>query len=107
MNAATIYSFEERNIEIQLLLNGTMAIVTYEITMSFEYMGQEIPNWEGRDLMTLKFEDGKWMICSDLFVQYSDYTALIRSKIEKTLLGAQPLCLFRHHCLVKNFKLKE
>ena len=67
---AQVDYFRETNPQIQLHLNGTMAMVTFEIAMSFDYDDQKTPDWKGRDVMTLKFEKDKWLIISDLFVKY-------------------------------------
>ncbi len=68
---AQVDYFRETNPQIQLYLNGTMAMVTFEIDMAFDYDDQHTPDWKGRDVMTLKFENGQWLLISDLFVQYS------------------------------------
>jgi len=68
---AKVGYFKELEPQILLYLDGTMAIVIFEIEMSFEYDGIKTSDWKGRDLMTLKFENEKWLMSSDIFVQYS------------------------------------
>jgi len=67
---AKVDYLKELEPQIQLYLNGTMAIVIFEIEMSFEYDGIKTSDWKGRDLMTLKFENDTWLLSSDIFVQY-------------------------------------
>lgn len=67
---AKVHFAKEHDPDIQLYLNGTMAIVTFEIELQFEYDGVLTSDWKGRDVMSLKFEDGRWLITSDQFVRY-------------------------------------
>ncbi len=68
---ASVDFFNEINPQIQLYLNGTMAIVIFEIEMSFVYDDVKTEDWKGRDIMTLTYENGRWLLVSDVFVQYS------------------------------------
>jgi len=68
---ATVYFAREIAPQIHLFLNGTMAIVTYEIELSFEYDLVKTPDWKGRDVMTLKYENNRWLLISDVFMQYA------------------------------------
>jgi len=72
MDHAKVHHFKEVNPEVRLYNNGTFAIVTYEIDMSFDYDDSKVPEWHGIDKMTLVKENGKWLITSDMFAKQTE-----------------------------------
>ena len=66
---ATVHYFKEVDLQITFHCNGTFALVAFKIDMSFDYDDQKIDRWQGMDLMTLVFENGKWLITSDMYAK--------------------------------------
>ncbi len=40
--------------------------------MSFDYDDRKIDRWQGMDLMTLLFDNGKWLITSDMYAKLAE-----------------------------------
>ncbi|MFC1564464.1 nuclear transport factor 2 family protein [candidate division KSB1 bacterium] len=66
INSAEVHFFKELDHKVRITGNGTSAIVTYNIDMSFLYNGEEAA-FQGRDMMFLIFERGKWLIAADVY----------------------------------------
>ncbi|MFC2103379.1 YybH family protein [Bacteroidota bacterium] len=69
---ATVHYFKEVDHEITILGDGTLALVIFKIDMSFDYDDQKIDRWQGIDMMTLVFENEKWLITSDMYAKKVD-----------------------------------
>lgn len=69
---ATVHYFKEGEQQITFHCSGKFALVTFKIDMSFDYYDQRVDKWQGIDMMTLVFENGKWLIASDMYAK-EDY----------------------------------
>ncbi len=67
---AKVNYFKEVDPVINIYNNGTSALVTYYIDMSYKYDGEDVNDWKGIDMMTLTKENGKWLIISDMYARY-------------------------------------
>jgi len=72
MDHAVVHHFSEVNPEVKLYNNGTFAVVTYEIDMTFDYDDNKVPEWHGIDKMTLVKENGRWLITSDMYAKQTE-----------------------------------
>ena len=66
---AKIQSWKELEPKIDLYGEDNFAIVTYYYEITCEICGQSM-NLQGRDMLSLIFEDGKWLIIADHFSPY-------------------------------------
>jgi ketosteroid isomerase-like protein len=66
---AKIQSWKELEPKIDLYGEDNFAIVTYYYEITCEIGGQSM-NLQGRDMLSLIFEDGKWLIIADHFSPY-------------------------------------
>ena len=73
---ATVHYFKEVDLQITFHCKSTFALVTFKIDMSFDYDDKKIDRWQGIDLMTLVFENGKWLITSDMYAKEVNQEAL-------------------------------
>ncbi len=67
---AKVNYFKEVDPVINIYNNGTSALVTYYIDMSYKYDGEDVNDWKGIDMMTLTKNNGKWFIISDMYARY-------------------------------------
>jgi hypothetical protein len=66
---AVIHYWNEKDPEIVVYNNGTVAVVTYYYDMSYE-MNERTIKSEGRDLFFLVKENNRWWIVADEFSEY-------------------------------------
>ena len=69
IDGAEVTSLKENSPKVQLYGNGMFAVVTYYYDMSFE-SGGEIVGAQGRDMLVLVKENGKWWIVAQQFSSY-------------------------------------
>ena len=73
---AKVHYFKEVNPEVVFHCDGKYALVTYQIDMSFDFDDQTVDRWQGMDMMALVYEDGRWLIISDVYAKRTDSTQL-------------------------------
>ncbi len=64
-----IHFWKELDQKVQVYGEGKFAIVTYYYDMSFDMGGQTI-NTKGRDMFSLIYENGKWLVVANQFSQF-------------------------------------
>ena len=74
MKHAKVEYFREVNPVIKVYGDGTFAIVSYNIDMSFTYDAATVNDWKGVDMMTLVKENGKWLVTSDMYARETKQT---------------------------------
>ena len=63
---ADVLDWQERDAKVQLYAEGKAAVVTYEYTVRCRMKGAEV-ELEGRDMMVLVEEQGRWWLVADQF----------------------------------------
>ncbi|MCP4727291.1 MAG: nuclear transport factor 2 family protein, partial [bacterium] len=71
IDSADVHYFRELEHKVRISGNGTAAVVSYYIDMSFNYNGEE-KTFRGRDLFFLVLEDGKWLITANEYSPFPD-----------------------------------
>jgi hypothetical protein len=68
MEHATVKSASDSEMNVILFNDGNCAIVWSRGEMIYDYDDSKGIHWKGMDMMSLVYENGKWLITSDMFV---------------------------------------
>lgn len=71
VEAVKILEWKEIDPKIEVFNSGKLAVVTYYYEITFERDGKSFKE-EGRDMLTLINENGKWWVVSDQFSSYPE-----------------------------------